>query len=592
VFLSYTTNDGGILTSRISSFLTLNGGATLDASSERVLIALNQPTVFHKGGNIAFGMDGYLYVGFGDGGNSGQNNSQVLTTMLGKMVRIDVGTADTASTYTIPPTNPSSTNPKCGRATNAQACPEMFAYGLRNPWRWSFDRSTGELWAGDVGAGSWEEIDLIVRGGNYGWWCREGAHDFMTSGCPTSGFVDPVAEYPHSLGVAVTGGYVYRGPQATSYQGRYIFGDFFSGRIWALAPQPGGGFTQSELADTGLNIVAFAQANDGDLYVVDYDGALYRLAFQPGSGGSPIPTSLRATGCVEANNPSLPASGMVPYTINAPFWSDGAVKQRWLALPDTATIAVTPSGDWNFPAGTVLMKTFRLGASRVETRLFMHHTDGTWAGYSYQWNDAQTDATLVPGGATKQWGTQSWDYPSEVACLQCHTAAAGRSLGLETAQLNRSFTYPQTNRTANQITTLDGIGLLTPRITTPPSALPALRDPTGVSGSVTERARAYLHTNCAQCHRPGGPTPVGIDFRETTTLALTNACDRAPQAGDLGLGPTARIIDPGSPANSVLVERMRRRDHIAQMPPVGSSLVDTAGVALLEQWITSLSSCN
>jgi uncharacterized repeat protein (TIGR03806 family) len=600
IFLSYTATVSGTRVSRISSFKTADGGATVDPNTELVLLTLNQPEDNHNGGHIAFGPDGFLYIGFGDGGSGGdphtQNgpigNGQSLRTMLGKMLRIDVG-SDSAASYTIPPTNPFAANPKCGPATNAQSCPEIYAYGLRNPWRWSFDRQNGELWLGDVGQGNWEEVDIIVKGGNYGWRCREGRHNFGSqTGCPTSGLIDPVAEYDHSLGNSITGGYVYRGPQSTSLRGRYVFGDFGTGRIWVLLPDNAGGYTRTDLLDTNLNISSFAEANDGELYVIDYSGGLYRLVFQPVAGGGAIPVSLAATGCVNPADPKQPASGLIPFAVNAPFWSDGALKERWIALPGGQNITVGTSGDWDFPNGSVLMKNFRLGQTLVETRLFMHHTDGSWAGYSYQWNDAQTDATLVSGGATKAWGAQTWHYPSEANCLQCHTAVAGRSLGPETAQMNRNLTYPQTGRTSNQITTLNGINTLVPPIAGDPATLPAIPDPAGPTGTLTERARAYLHTNCSHCHRPGGPTPVNLDLRYTTALSLTNACNATAQAGDLGIGASARIIATGSAANSVLLVRVNRRNDSNQMPPIGSTQVDAAGIALLTQWINGLAGCN
>jgi len=599
VFLSYTAGASGSRVSRVSSFLTMDGGLTLDAASERVLLTLNQPEDNHNGGNIVFGPDGLLYVGFGDGGGAGdmhtQNgpigNGQSLKTMLGKMLRIDVG-AQAATTYSIPADNPFTGAAKCGPGTNAQNCPEIYAYGLRNPWRWSFDRQSGELWVGDVGQDTWEEVDLVAKGGNYGWRCREGRHSFGNqAGCPTSGLIDPVAEYDHSVGQSITGGYVYRGPQITPLRGRYVFADYVSGRLWTLLPDNSGAYVVTDLVTAGFNVSSFAQANDGELFVLNYAGGLYRVVFQPGAGGGMIPTSLAATGCVDSSDPTRPASGLIPYSVNAPFWSDGAAKDRWVALPNGQDIAIGADSDWNPPTGSVLMKNFHLGANLVETRLLMHHTDGTWAGYSYEWNDAQSDATLVPAGATKAWGTQTWIYPSESDCLQCHTVAAGRSLGLETLQMNRSFTYPSTGRTANQVATLNAINTLTPAIANDPATLPALPDPAGSTGTVAERARAYLHANCSQCHRPGGPTPVNLDFRYTTALTAMNACNAVPQAGDLGLGASARIIAPGSAANSVLVARVNRRTA-GQMPPLASNQVDVAGVALLSQWINGLPGCN
>jgi len=186
-------------------------------------------------------------------------------------------------------------------------------------------------------------------------------------------------------------------------------------------------------------------------------------------------------------------------------------------------------------------------------------------------------------------GGQQWIFPNEAQCLQCHTSAAGRSLGLETAQLNRNHTYPQTGRTANQLLTLNAIGLFTPPMPDP-AVQPSIPDPANTSASLANRARAYLHTNCAQCHRPGGPTSVNLDLRYTTAFASTNTCNATPQAGDLGVGANARLIAPGSAANSILINRVNRRDSNG-MPPLGSNQVDTAGVTLLTQWVNSLAGC-
>ena len=597
VFLSYTLRVNGVLESRISSFV--NSTATT-LGTETILMRVNQPEDNHNGGDIHFGPDGHLYIGFGDGGGGGDNhgsigNGQRLTTLLGKVLRIDV---NGAAPYAVPSSNPffnaSNASDRCpagGRASGN--CPEIYAWGFRNPWRWSFDRATGELWAGDVGQGQWEEVDVVQRGGNYGWRCREGAHDYSptTQGCDTATVIDPVTEYDHSLGTAITGGYVYRGPQDTPLKGRYLFGDSGSGRLWAWLPE--NATTQAplqptQLADTNLSIVSFGEGNDGEIYVVNYN-SLHRIVFQPPSGGGTAPTALSATGCVNPADPKQPAAGLIPYDIRAPFWSDGAAKQRWIGLPDGSPITVQANGDWDFPNGTVLVKNFTLASRLIETRLFMRHPDGSWGGFTYAWNDAQTDATLVPGGSVRSINGQPWIYPSEGQCVQCHTSVAGRALGLETAQLNRNFVYPQTGRTANELFTLNHIQVLTPAIPDP-AAQPTMADPSDTSAPLNDRARAYLHTNCSQCHREGGPTPSTMDLRYTTPLNQTNACEAAPQSGNLGLGSAARLIDPGSAANSILVNRTNRRDANA-MPPVGSAQIDTAGVALLTQWINGLTGC-
>ncbi|UCG74340.1 MAG: PQQ-dependent sugar dehydrogenase [Chromatiales bacterium] len=469
----------------------------------------------------------------------------------------------------------------------------MYAWGLRNPWRWGFDEPTGQLWLGDVGQGAWEEVDIIERGGNYGWDCREGANNFELNGCPAGGLIDPVSEYPHGSGNnSITGGYVYRGTVIPGLTGRYVFADFSSGRIWALQDDGFGGYTNELLIDTPYNISAFALGEDDELYFADFSNNRIRRLVA-GGGGTPdtIPDDLEATGCVDTNDPTQPASGLVPYTVNAPFWSDGAAKGRWMGLPDGTTINIDGSGDFVFPSGTVIMKSFELGGQLIETRLLMRHPDGIWAGYTYEWNNTETVATRVRGGKLRDVGGQIWIYPSEGECMQCHTSAAGFSLGPEVAQLNGDLTYPSTGITANQLETLEHIMMFTNPLPAPVSSLPALADPADGNESLTDRARAYLHTNCAQCHRPGGPTPTNLDFRYDTALANTNACDVVPNAGDLGIGPNARIIAPGNAANSVLPARMNVRD-INGMPPLGSHEIDTAGLNLINAWINGLANCN
>jgi len=594
VYLSYTNATSGLV-SRISEFRTRDGGQTLDPNSEVILLTAVQPEANHNGGNIAFGPDGFLYIGFGDGGGGGDQhgsigNGQNLQTTLGKLLRIDVDGSTGSVPYRIPAGNPYAGNAVCNSGAGAQNCPEIYAYGLRNPWRWSFDRGSGQLWLADVGQDAVEEVDRIVAGGNYGWRCFEGTRTYnATCGPNAASSLPPVAQYDHTAGQSITGGYVYHGSAIPGLVGRYVFGDFVSGRIWHIAGDTSPTLTVTTGFDSGLSIAAFAEGSDGELYVVHYGGTLHRLRQGAGGGGT-VPNQLSATGCVDPTDATRPAAGLVPYAPNAPFWSDGAVKDRYLALPNGTTLTVTADGDIDFPNGTVLMKQFRLAGRLVETRLFMRHTDGEWAGYSYEWNAQGTDATRVIGGKTASIGGQTWEYPSEAQCLSCHTAAAGRSLGLEVAQLNGPLLYPQTGRTANQLATLDAIGMFSPALGTPPDALPALPDPFGTAGTLAQRARAYLHTNCSQCHRPNGGTPTALDLRHTTTLFATNACDLPPQAGDLGL-TNARIIAPGAASRSVLVARAGRRDAQA-MPPLASTVVDAAGVDLLTRWVNSLSGCN
>ena len=595
IFLSYTRNHSGpAMRSVVSRFVLDNVTAPGAGTVEEVILEVDQDFSNHNGGDIAFGADGYLYLGLGDGGSAGDPNERAQDTryLLGSFLRIDVLAPGLGpgNPYAIPLGNPFAGNSLCGPGANANDCPEIFAWGVRNPWRWSFDPATGVLWAGDVGQGEWEEIDRVEVGGNYGWDCREGAHDYEPAGCAGT-YIDPVAEYPHTSGNrSITGGYVYRGSAIPGLAGRYVFADFESGRIWALQSDGQGGFDIEELASTGNGPSSFGVDQDGELYYTDYFGGRIMKLVPAGAGGAdPVPEQLADSGCVAAIDPARPYSGLLPYDINAPFWSDGAAKERFIAIPDGTAINAG-GGDWVFPPGTVLVKNFRLNGRLVETRHLMRHPDGAWAGYTYEWNAGQTGATRVRGGKTVQVEGQAWIFPDEAECLQCHTAVAGVALGPETAQLNKSFTYPSTGRTDNQLDTLDAVMMFAAPLPGPAATLPALADPGDASAALGDRARSYLHSNCAQCHRPGGPTPVSLDLRADTLLTDTNACDAPPQAGDLGL-PGARIIAPGNAAASVLVARMARRDSSA-MPPLGSALVDAAGVGLVSGWIDALTGCN
>jgi glucose/arabinose dehydrogenase len=266
-FVNYTSPEGGLKTV-IAEYRVSRGNPNVADPTERILLEIAQPFRNHNGGLNLFGPDGMLYIGMGDGGSAGDpmNNGQRLDTLLGKMLRIDV---DGGTPYRSPPDNPF-----VGRAG---ARPEIWAYGLRNPWRFSFDRATGRLHAGDVGQNALEEVDLIERGGNYGWSIMEGSRCYRTSNCSTTGLRPPIAEYPHADGCSITGGLVYRGSRVRELVGRYLFGDYCSGRVWALAESTGGRWSMSPVLQTSLGISSFGEDQDGDAYVVDLRGGLYLL---------------------------------------------------------------------------------------------------------------------------------------------------------------------------------------------------------------------------------------------------------------------------------------------------------------------------
>jgi glucose/arabinose dehydrogenase len=243
-------------------------------SSEYILLQISQPFDNHKGGQLAFGSDGYLYIAMGDGGSGGDpyNNAQNLTRLLGKILRIDIDHTSTGLNYSIPTNNPFAGNIKGYRE-------EIYAYGLRNPWRFSFDPATGRMWAGDVGQDTWEEIDIIQKGKNYGWNIMEGNHSYPpgTMGFNASGLEPPILEYNHSIGEAITGGFVYRGTRIPDLVGKYVYGDFETGIVWSLQYNAPTIKVNSQLLDTGLLISSFGVDQNNELYVCDLNGGIYTL---------------------------------------------------------------------------------------------------------------------------------------------------------------------------------------------------------------------------------------------------------------------------------------------------------------------------
>jgi uncharacterized repeat protein (TIGR03806 family) len=591
VFLSYTrTFDGSKdpdpapepnsqLTSVVSKWTSADNGATVGNPVE--ILTRVQPYTNHNGGDIAFGPDGFLYFGLGDGGsgNDPLDSGQTLTTLLGKILRIDV---DTGSPYGIPPTNPFA-------SSTGSEKKEIYAYGFRNPFRWSFDRDTGDLWVGDVGQSNWEEIDRVELGGNYGWKTCEGFHQrgSNTALCATPGLKDPVVEHDRSEASSITGGVVYRGKAIPEMVGTYVYGDFSQGNIWGIV-YDNAGKASSKLLGNVSGVVDFGQDADGEIYLaVLTSGKILKMVPDTTPAPSTFPDKLSKTGCVDPQNPKNLAAGLIPYGVRAELWSDGAAKERAMALPEGTTIKIGDDGDFEFPVGTVLVKSFRVANKLVETRLFMRHDDGMWGGYSYEWDDAETDATLLPSNKVRDLGGgQSWTYPSRSQCFQCHTTAAGSSLGLELAQQNGEFTYPSTNRLSNQLKTLEKIGMFATAV---PPAPPALAEPFGGDPNIEARARAYLHANCSQCHRPSGGGGGTIDLRYTRTLAETQTCNAAPKSGAIGPAD-AKIVFPGDPTKSILSLRVHATDA-KRMPPLAVRVPHEAGTKLLDDWIKALTAC-
>lgn len=565
--------------STFSRFIA-NGTNEINISTEQVILTVEQPAANHNGGQIVFGQDGMLYIGLGDGGGAGDTygNGQNMEALLGKLLRIDV---TNTATYTIPADNPFVGIPNVR--------PEIYASGLRNPWRFSFDKQTGELWLADVGQNVLEEVNLIIKGGNYGWPIMEGTSCFQTTPCNQTGLQLPVAEYSHQGGdCSVSGGFVYRGTESAALAGRYLYGDFCTGRLRSTVANELQQYVTQELLLTGMNIPGFAQDTQGEVYALNYSGGagegIYRLTATSGGTSSTIPEKLSETGCFADTAQKTVVEGVLPYNVTTALWSDGADKTRFLAVPTTQKVQVLSDGDFDFPVGSVLIKNFLHDDQYLETRLFMRHQNG-WGGYSYEWLPDQSDALLVEDGKTLNAGDFFHIIPSPGQCFECHTSAAHLSLGVEASQLNFDYTYP-TGKSGNQNTALYKAGYLQSQPTA--NQITPLAAIDNTSASIDLRARSYLHANCSGCHRPGGPASQ-MDFRIQTAFSSTGSCNVEPSAGALGI-ENARLIAPGDPSRSIVLQRMLALDE-NRMPPLASLSVDASATDVIAQWISEMVAC-
>ncbi len=586
-----------------------------DADSEKVLLEIDQPFGNHNGGTLRFGPDGYLYIGLGDGGaaHDPMSHGQNLETLLGSILRIDIDQEADGKAYAIP-----KDNPFVGR-DNARG--EIWAYGLRNVWRMAFDRETGELWAADVGQDRFEEVNLIERGGNYGWNEREGAHNFKANSPPLNRkFIEPKAEYFREEGISVTGGQVYRGEKLKDYVGAYFYGDFGSGNVWALWHGEGQVQQVRRVAETGLEITAFGEDQSGEMYLCDFKGLIYRLEpreidFE--AAAREFPAKLSETGLFTSVPENMPAAGMIPYELNLPFWSDYSVKDRYLVLPEKAKVEFDPREKWKFPVGSVFVKTFWMHRDRVnlkdpfrlETRLLVNSPDG-WKGYTYVYNKDQTEATLLEGSllrpveVTTESGTikQPYYFPARHECMACHTKQEGFVLGMTTRQMNHTLDYH--GESANQIELLSHLEVFTEKVDADAETLENFPiwgfgnlnrsgDPdhpestlARPKGDATELARAWLEVNCATCHRPQGIAPGGQDMRFHTPLDKTKMLNQPVRHTQL-TPPEGTVLKPGQPHLSELLIRAANRGE-RRMPPLGSNVVDPHSVEVLRKWIADL----
>ena len=592
------------------SRFTVNRQPPYDCDPNSELILLDWLSNNHNGGDLAFGHDGYLYIPAGDGAMDSDTNltglpgsydrdpkGQDLSNLPGTIMRIDVDRPEADRPYSIPSDNPF--------AHLEGARPEIWVYGIRNPWRITFDRETGHLWAGNVGQDRWEMIHLVRRGDNYGWSLYEGSHPFFLNRKqgPTP-IVKPTVEHPHSEARSITGGVVYYGPKFPELRGAYVYGDYATGKMWALRHDGEKLIWHREIADTTLQIVSFGIDHNDEMLIVDLARGIYQLERKPESTEK-FPTRLSETGLFASVKNHQTDPGLIPYSVNAPLWADGAHVERFIALPGDSQIAMSAADGvgWSFPDGTALIQTFALDLEagnptsrhRVETRLLTRQ-QGEWVGYSYIWNDEQTDAALVDTTGTDRVFTiqdssapdgsreQAWHYPSREECMGCHSRAANYVLGLTTLQMNKVHNYGTVSD--NQLRTLNHINVFKKPLSKSPEEYPKLVDPYDPNEPLEARARSYLHAACANCHvhTGGGNARIVLDF--TTDLDKTYSVGFQPQHDTYGI-PDAMLIAPGDPERSILYQRVAR-PGAGKMPPLATSQQDLQAAQLLYDWITQM----
>lgn len=634
---------------RLSKFSWDDATRKFDPNSEDILIQQFDRNAYHNGGGMFFGNDGFLYLSVGDEGILSNHPAEVPNTtqrldkgLFSGLLRIDVDNDPDRSHPIIkqpqfPDTFPAGWPPSYTQgysipndnpwlSPDGSHLEEFYAIGFRSPYSTHYDKVADRIWMADVGGVGMEEISVVERESNLQWPYLEATlpSNSFTKPADLIGFEQPPYHtYERSVGTCVIGGGVYRGTKYPQLTGKYLYSDWAANKIWAI-PEPDGTTipTPEVLVDNisggnvempekpGVTGIFLTRDEEIMVTVMTHNqqniGKIYRLVRKVET--SQVVEKLSEVGAFADLADLTPIEGLLPYQVNAPLWSDRAIKKRWMALANDGNfdtpqekIIFSKNSEWTFPAGTVFVKHFELplttdpngSTARLETRFFIIDKNGQGYGLTYVWNDEGTEAFLQKGDASKDFEimengsvafTQTWDFPSTDQCLSCHNHNAQYVLGVKTHQLNATIEYPSLGLNMNQLNYLNEVDAFHRDIdkATAYSKAVAINDE---SADLDLKIRSYFDSNCSSCHRPGGVNQVNMDFRFSTPLSLMNIINHETLSHASPFGRL--LVEPGSHAAS---EIWQRDASLAEnrMPPLASNLVDEEYIDALAEWIDGL----
>jgi glucose/arabinose dehydrogenase len=567
----------------------------VDPESQRNVLVLDRSAQGHSGGQMLFGKDGYMYISTGDGSLSSDqdNNAQNLTKIEGKILRIDVDTKGPLG-YGIP-----KDNPDFGEGTRR----EIYAYGFRNPWRFSIDSETNEIWVGDVGDRQIEEISIVKKGGNYGWRIFEGARCVYPALCKNPKLVPPVYWYTHSEGNSVIGGIRYRGEALPWLKDHYVYSDYGTRKLYALKLEGNEVKERIELLDLGEIIGGFAEGPDKEIYFAETNGhgAIRKLQALPKSKVAITkPTMLLSESkCFEDLKSLKPTARGAEYTVQSEPWINGGSQKRFVFVPNGQKIIAQDNLEWEIPDNTIFVKNIGYetkkgeAAEPVETQVLVKK-GAQIINYQYRWNEQGNDAALVTN--TEDRSMTFWEkdaqvkadhqFPTKDECSICHSKGIHLGiLGFNAQQLRGGkdgklmkelidrdlMAVDKESRKKN--------GDFTPLVD--------YRDERETLG---KRALSYLHANCAHCHNHEtftGENRLNLQVgRPLEKLGICNLKTFNPLFGE------EMLLRPGEPAKSVIFKRISTEEAGYRMPLLGRTRNDLYGIDLVEKWISGLKDCS